>query len=672
MNKLPRHFYSLLLYLAAVPLMLYFLLRSRKDGRYRRRLPERFGLGHAQSQPGGLVVHAVSVGEVVAATPLIKQLQQTYVDLPITITCTTPTGLATIEQRFGNKLAYGYLPFDYPGSVRRFINHLQPRAVIILETELWPNLMAYCDRAQIPVIVANARLSAQSARGYRRFYCFTTTLMRHILLLLVQDRDSARRFACLRLSQFIEITGNLKFDMDIPEDISSLVEQFAPKLKGRLVWVAGSTHEGEDEMLLNTYRALQADFPSLLLILVPRHPERFERVADLIRRQNFICWRRSEGGFPEANTQIALADSMGELLAWYQLANLVFVGGSLVNHGGHNPLEAACFAKCIQSGPYHFNFAEAYSQLQRCGAVSMVADEAELTENTRALLTNGQLRHQFGERAQVFFQKQQGVTQRTLSAIERILGPDVGQFRCQREAGQIFWYQGPYFQQMSSDIFSSDWYRQQGAVRGSASGRNTVWFVQHEGRSMVLRHYYRGGLIGKILGDRFLACPVLSSRAMLEFSLLQWMYQQGLPVPRPCAARYYRRGLFYRADILVELIPQSRDLVTVLSEPRALSTSEWQQVGLAIARMHAKGVYHADLNCHNILLDANGKVWLVDFDKCERRRPGAWQQQNLQRLLRSLRKERNKLPVFTWQESDWQALMVGYESHRESPEGVLL
>src|SRR5690606_6325295 len=194
LKKLPRYLYSLLSYLAAIPLLVYFLIRSRKDNRYRQRLAERLGWGYRHCRPGGLVVHAVSVGEVVAATPLIKELQKAYPALPITITCTTPTGSSTIRQRFGEGFEHFYLPLDCPGPMRRFLNNLQPRAVIILETELWPNLMAQCFNAQIPVIVANARLSARSARGYRRFYCFTAALMRHILLLLAQDRDSARRF----------------------------------------------------------------------------------------------------------------------------------------------------------------------------------------------------------------------------------------------------------------------------------------------------------------------------------------------------------------------------------------------------------------------------------------------------------------------------------------------
>lgn len=659
MNKLPRYLYSLLAYLAMVPLLVYFLLRSRRDGRYRQRLYERLGFGYRHCKPGGLVVHAVSVGEVVAATPLIKALHEAYPQLPLTITCTTPTGSATIRQRFGEGFEHYYLPLDCPGPMRRFLNSLQPRAVIILETELWPNLMAQCYRAQIPVIVANARLSARSARGYRRFYCFTAALMRHILLLLAQDRDSARRFARLRLSQRIEITGNLKFDMHVPASVQTLVQQFTSSLQGRLVWVAGSTHEGEDEILLGLHRRLRRQFPALLLILVPRHPERFERVAEMIRDEGFSLWRRSSDTLPAADVEVGLADSMGELLAWYQLADLVFVGGSLVDHGGHNPLEAACFGKAIQSGMHHFNFAEAYSQLQRREAVSLVEGPDDLLANARQLLADPEHRRRQGARAQRFFQQQQGVTLRTLQAIERILGPEVSQFRQCCLGSCVYWYQTDFFEAIAERHFDPRWWQAQDAVLGSAGGRNVAWFVRLNQRDMVLRHYCRGGLVGRFVADRFRREPVLQSRAMQEFSLLQWMHQQGLPVPRPCAARFCPEGRWYRADILVEHIADSLDLARLLQQ-RPLTTGEWRAVGAAVAQMHSAGVYHADLNCHNILLDAAGKVWLIDFDRCGRRPPGAWQGGNLQRLRRSLRKEQGRLPVFHWHERDWSALLESY------------
>lgn len=231
----------------------------------------------------------------------------------------------------------------------------------------------------------------------------------------------------------------------------------------------------------------------------------------------------------------------------------------------------------------------------------------------------------------------------------------------QQQGGDIFWFDPTMMTEISSEQFDSRWWQSQQAVIGSSNGRHIAWFVQYQQHKLVLRHYYRGGLVGKLLRDQFWLQPVANSRAMQEYQLLSWMRQQGLAVPRPVAARYQRRGLIYRADLLIELIPDSQDLATILQQ-RTITSDEWQAVGAAIAQMHQLGVYHSDLNCRNIMLDGAGKVWLIDFDKCERRSDGVWKQQNLQRLLRSLNKEQGKLAQFHWQENDdWQPLLAGYQ-----------
>lgn len=658
-------------------LLLYFLWRSRKDPAYRQRLLERFSLGLKKRglQPGGIVVHAVSVGETIAATPLVKQLQQQYPTLPLTVTGTTPTGSATITSRFGETVQHCYLPLDYPGSVRRFLDALQPKLLVIVETELWPNLLAACRKRQIPVVVVNARLSARSAQGYRRFSALTRPLLNNISLLLTQDRASARRFWALGFGNILQVTGNLKFELAIPAQTAKLVTEFAPRLKSRLLWVAASTHAGEDEQLMALYPRLKQRFPELLLLLVPRHPERFDKVAQLAQAQGYHVWRRSSGQLPEADTEIAIGDSMGELLAWYQLADLVFIGGSLIERGGHNPLEAICFGKAVQSGPHIFNFNEAYRQLQQQQAVVLVADSEQLFASSCQLLSDVSLRQQLGQRAKQFFSKQQGATARTLDAIHLLISGSAMQSQRQTQSSvqtyetkQLgnanYWYDPAFFAEINDQYFQPDWWQQQQAVIGSSSGRNTAYFVQHGGHKLVLRHYYRGGLVGKLLHDQFWLQPVAQSRAMQEYQLLSWMRAQGLAVPRPVAARYQRSGLIYRADLLIELIPDSKDLAAILQQ-RAMTAEEWQAVGQAIAQMHRLGVYHSDLNCRNIMLDSAGKVWLIDFDKCERRESGPWTEQNLARLLRSLNKERGKLAVFHWQETDWAALLAGYQ-HSQS------
>ncbi|KKO44809.1 3-deoxy-D-manno-octulosonic acid transferase [Arsukibacterium ikkense] len=658
-QALSRFAYQLLLYLGLLPLLGYLGWRSLRDRRYSQQLAERFGWLPAHLQAGGIVVHAVSVGEVIAAIPLIKQLQQRYPHKPITVSCTTPTGRATIASRLGSEVQYCYMPFDYPGAISRFINQLQPQLIVIIETELWPNLLQQCHSAMIPSVLVNARLSARSARGYRRFAWLTLPALQHVSLLLAQDSASARRFRALGHPK-VQVCGNIKFEMRLPENLATNSASLAPALRDRLVWVAGSTHEGEDELLLQCYRQLQAQFSNLLLVLVPRHPERFNKVAALADKAGLQLWRRSTGGVPAAATEVALIDSMGELLAWYQQASLVFIGGSLIPRGGHNPLEAICFGKAVQTGPHYFNFAEAYNKLAQRQAVTIVQDTAQLQQSTALLLADSQLRQQQGERARQFYVEQQGAVACSIAAIHLLHGDALTHVQRYDAGKALYWYRTDQFSQIAAEQFNPAWWQQRGAVSGSSTGRNTAWFLQHQQQPLVLRHYHRGGLVGKFINDRFFYQAALSSRAMQEFSLLQWMRLRGLAVPTPVAARYQRVGFGYRADLLITRISSSQDLATVLQQ-RALSEPEWQAVGAEIARMHQLGVDHTDLNCRNILLDHNGKVWLIDFDKCARRSAADWQQHNLARLLRSLQKEQRKLAVFHWQQSAWKNVIKGYQ-----------
>ena len=226
---------------------------------------------------------------------------------------------------------------------------------------------------------------------------------------------------------------------------------------------------------------------------------------------------------------------------------------------------------------------------------------------------------------------------------------------------EIIWYDPECFEQFHRDVFEIDYWREHNAIRGKAMGRNVTWFVEDGVGHKVLRHYYRGGMIGRVMEDTFLHVAEAKSRAMAEFTVLLKLYRRGLPVPRPCAARMVRSNLVYRADIMLSRITDAKDLVAVLKE-RELTQQEWQQVGSTIRRFHDAGLYHADLNSHNILLDKHGKVWLIDFDKCHFRQSGAWTRENMQRLLRSFYKEEGLNPGFNWQEEDWQTLLVGYQA----------
>lgn len=665
-----RLLYSALILALTPLLLLYLLLRSRKDPAYRQRFAERFALKlPVASATGGIVLHTVSVGEFNAAKPLIKQLLLQYPHLPFTITCTTPTASAAIQklqdeqQQLGRKIEHCYLPFDYPVLIRRWLKYMQPQLLLILETELWPNLVENCKALSIPTLVVNARLSARSARGYRRFSALTQPMLQQISQILTQDKHSARRFSALG-AKAVQVAGNVKFELDVPKTSTQLAQSLKPLLQGRTVWVAGSTHAGEDELLIQAYQQLKVQFPQLLLVLVPRHPERFDTVAELLQQQQLNFVRRSVNGLPDVSTQVWLGDSMGELLSWYQLADFVFIGGSLIERGGHNPLEAMAFGKAVLSGPYVFNFQLVFQLLQQQQAYFPVATVPDLVSTVTQLMQHPELAIQTGEKGLKLYQQQQGAVARIMAQVSNLL-PMAGVEKLNKD-NALSWFDPHFYPNFELAYFQSEFWQQQGLVTGQSKGRNTVWFIrQPNGQEAVLRHYYRGGLVGKLNKDKFWPEPAAQSRAMAEFSLLWQMRLWGLPVPRPCAALYQKYGFSYSADILIERIPGTTDLAHLLQQ-RPLTDAEWQQLGAVVASFHQHQVYHSDLNCHNILLDNQGQFWLIDFDKCAIRHAAdyadqSWKAQNLQRLLRSLNKEKQQLPVFHWQPDQFAALELGYQ-----------
>jgi 3-deoxy-D-manno-octulosonic-acid transferase len=665
-----RLLYSALILALTPLLLLYLLLRSRKDPAYRQRFAERFALKlPAASAKDGIVLHTVSVGEFNAAKPLIKQLLLQYPHLPLTITCTTPTASAAIQklqaeqQQLGRTLVHCYLPFDYPVLMRRWLKWMQPQLLLILETELWPNLLANCKALSIPTLVVNARLSARSAKGYRRFSAFTQPMLQSISQILTQDKNSARRFLALGAKE-VQVAGNLKFELDVPKTSTQLAQSLKPLLQSRTLWVAGSTHAGEDELLIQAYQQLKVQFPQLLLVLVPRHPERFDAVAELLQQQQLKFVRRSVNGLPDASTEVWLGDSMGELLSWYQLADFVFIGGSLIERGGHNPLEAMAFGKAVLSGPYVFNFQLVFQLLQQQQAYVQVSTVADLVSTVTQLTQQPELAITIGAKGLKLYQLQQGAVARMMAQVNHFL--PMAEVKKLNTDNALAWFDPHFYPNFDMTYFQAEFWQQQGLVIGQSKGRNTVWFIrQQNGQEAVLRHYYRGGLVGKLNKDKFWPEPAAQSRAMAEFSLLWQMRLWGLPVPRPCAALYQKHGFSYSADILIERIPSTTDLAHLLQQ-RPLTAAEWQQLGAVIASFHQHQVYHSDLNCHNILLDNQGQFWLIDFDKCAIRTAAdyadqSWKTQNLQRLLRSLNKEQQQLPNFLWQPDQFAALELGYQ-----------
>ncbi|GIZ12852.1 lipid IV(A) 3-deoxy-D-manno-octulosonic acid transferase [Pseudomonas sp. NCCP-436] len=419
-----RYLYTLLLHLALPLIALRLLLRARKAPAYARRIGERFAFSLPRMKPGGIWIHAVSVGESIAAAPLIRALQARYPHLPVTVTCMTPTGSERITALFGDSVQHCYLPYDLPWTSARFLNRLQPRLAVVMETELWPNHIHQCARRGIPVVLANARLSERSARGYARFGRLTAPMLAELSLIAVQTQTEAERFLALGArAECVEVTGSIKFDLTIDPELAPRAATLRRQWQadGRPLWIAASTHIGEDEQILAAHRQLLTSYPDALLILVPRHPERFTKVYELCREQGLTTRRRSTGEAVQPDDQVLLGDTMGELLFLYALADLAFVGGSLVPHGGHNLLEPAALGKPLLSGPHTFNFLEISAQLREAGALEEVTDAAQLANALTALLQDRPRAERMSLAGLAVLGANQGALQRLLDGVQRLL-----------------------------------------------------------------------------------------------------------------------------------------------------------------------------------------------------------------------------------------------------------
>ncbi|WP_339843345.1 lipid IV(A) 3-deoxy-D-manno-octulosonic acid transferase [uncultured Halopseudomonas sp.] len=412
-----RTLYSVFFTLCMPLVLLRLLIRARKAPAYARRWHERLSLG-GDLRPDGIWVHAVSVGETIAAAPMVKALLERYPHLPITITCMTPTGSEQIRKLFGDKVGHAYLPYDLPWLQGRFIHRLRPRIGVIMETELWPNMVHEAKAARVPLVLANARLSERSARGYQRVAWLVRPMFAALDWVAVQTQAEAQRFARLGVDQSaMSITGSIKFDLQPDPAVLDQASSLRAQMGERPVWIAASTHGGEDEQVLAAHREVLALHPDALLILVPRHPERFNEVARLIEDADLKCVRRSSGETPMRADQVLLGDSMGELLMFYACADAAFVGGSLVSHGGHNYLEPAALGLPILSGPHSFNFTEISELLEGAGALQRVQDQAELAEAVTHLLSEPMVARQTGAKGLTVVRDNQGALQRLLDGI---------------------------------------------------------------------------------------------------------------------------------------------------------------------------------------------------------------------------------------------------------------
>ena len=423
-----RIFYSFALILIS-PLIVFYLyvLRGKKNKGYRAHFKERFGfvsksLFTSKSKP--LVVHCASVGEVLAAAPLIKALQKQHPQLNILITCNTPTGREQIINQFKNTVACSYLPMDFAFSTARFLKRINPQALCILETELWPNLMAISHKKNIPVLVLNARLSEKSQQGYQKVAKLTQIIMRSITVLASHNKKDAERFIELGLPPSkSHVTGSIKFDITPSDEQLTKVAnlKFVYKTQERFVWVAGSTHPLEHEMILNAHQQLLKKYPNALLIIAPRHPEQFDKVADTLAQSPLSFSRRSNNNYQ--NEHVLLADTLGELQCLYGAGNVSYVGGSLIRRGGHNPLESAAFSVGVITGPYTYNFDHIYPELIKLKGAVVVENTDELATQLINLSQNTKACQTLGNKAQQCVLKNQGAIKKTLTIINQYLEP---------------------------------------------------------------------------------------------------------------------------------------------------------------------------------------------------------------------------------------------------------
>ncbi|MDP8162209.1 lipid IV(A) 3-deoxy-D-manno-octulosonic acid transferase [Pasteurella skyensis] len=419
--------YTIISYLLQPLIFLEILRRSIKQPAYRKRLNERYTIyGNVPKvQPNGILIHAASVGEVIAITPLVKKLQKVYPNLPLTFTTVTPTGSERVKFAFGNSVSHFYLPYDLPCFVKRFLHFIQPKVIIVVETELWPNLIKQANAKQIPFVIANARLSTRSSKRYGYLKKYIQPMINSIQLVMAQDKVSTDRFANLGIpSERLINTGNLKFDLNIDEPLYQNIKQLTHTLKlgDRPVWIAGSTHDGEDKIILRAHKILLKTYPNLVLILVPRHLERFDSVAEIIKKTNMSFIRRSEYQPLDQNTSVLLGDTMGEMMLFYGIADIAFVGGSLVKHGGHNPLEPIAFKIPVISGIYTYNFTEMFEKLKNVnGFIEIKSTVGSLTQAVTSLLENANYSRQIGDAGFKVLKENQGALERHLDLLKPYL-----------------------------------------------------------------------------------------------------------------------------------------------------------------------------------------------------------------------------------------------------------
>ena len=414
--SMPRFFYALLWYLATPLLLLRLLWRARRQREYLQHVGERFGFYGAAAATGPwLWVHAVSVGETRAAESLISALQQQYPQHRILLTHMTPTGRETGMALFGDRVTRCYLPYDYPGAVARFLHRFQPVLGVLMETEVWPNLIHAAVSRDIPLYLDTARLAERSWRGYPRTGALARDAMRGFRAIAAQSEGDALRLQTLGATQ-VRVTGNLKFDLEVPAQQVEQGKALRQTLGTRPVLLAASTREGEEALLLDAVQ--RAGLCDALLVIVPRHPQRFDEVAALIAARGLRFQRRSTGEPVAVDAAVLLGDSMGEMFMYYAACDVVLMGGSFLPYGAHSLIEPCALGRPVIIGPSTFNFAEAAEAAVAAGAAARVNDLTEGVAAALLLVADPARVQRMGEAGLVFTAAHRGATRRVLALIQ--------------------------------------------------------------------------------------------------------------------------------------------------------------------------------------------------------------------------------------------------------------
>ncbi len=610
--------------------MAWLWWRGRKEPAYRQHLHERWGGVTAHpSAMGGVWIHAASVGEVQAALTLLPGIEAAWGAHAVRWTVQTPAGRDLLLERTQGRACVTYAPLDHPWAVRRFLRAAQPRLLVLLERELWPEWLRQCEQAAIGVVVVNARLTERHGQRGGWLHRVLAPRWRHLQWVACADAASADRFRAHGVAAHrVCTTGNLKFDGATGAADRTTTPGPWP---GRRVVVAASTHADDEAALLACWPRLADPMPDALLVLAPRHRPRFDDVAQALAQHGlrYVRYSRQEPVSPD--TQVLLLDTLGDLASCYAHADLALMGGTWARVGGHSPLEAMAQGCPVLMGPHTHQFPDLYDAILSSQAGERVP-EAHLDQALYAWLADGERRQRAGARAREFWRSQQGAHQRTMEVLTRLpTWPQhpMAPVTVRTQGSAVEWWSTTPTTGFDAEAT--------GDHLPTGSGRGAVIRLRREGGDWLWRHYRRGGLVARWNHDRYRRAPVHQTRAMQEMTLLREMVSLGLPVPRAVAARCIHAGRHYTADIIVEFLPGTQNLAQIL-RTRPLTDAEWTAVGRGIRRMHDHQIYHSDLNCHNILIDADGGVWLIDFDKCERRGGEGWKADNIQRLLRSIRK----------------------------------